>query len=167
MAIQDKYIDADAEAGSVFPAANVSGAGLIAMATTFEIAAADEDNSVYRIFKSIPASLIPAQIWINNDAIAAGTDYDIGFYKPEYGAVIDKDALADGITTLTAAHALGSEITGMTALDASYVGKTIQEIINGKLSTTTKYPNVDICLTANTVGTAAGTVSARALFIQG
>lgn len=167
MAVQDKYVDTNANAGSVFSAANVNGVGLIGMATTFELAVADDDKSVYRLFKALPSSLIPLQIWINCDEITAGTDFDLGFYKSDVGgAVIDKDALMDG-QSLTTAKALGSELTGMTALDAALVGKSIQEIINSKLSTTTKYDNVDICLTANTVGSAAGTVSVRALFLQG
>lgn len=167
MAVQDKYVNTIAEAGEKpFPAVNVNGAGLIAMATTFEVAAADDDTSVYRLFKSLPATLIPVQLWVNNDAITAGTDYDLGFYKPEKGVVIDKDSLADG-ADLSSAHAMGSELNGLTALDAVLVGKTIGEILNSKLSNTTRYDSVDICLTANTVGTAAGTISVRAIFAQG
>jgi len=166
MAVQDKYVNTNANNGDPFNSANVCGAPLIAMATTFEVAAADDDASIYRLFKSLPATLIPVQIYINNDAITAGTDYDLGFYKSESGVVIDKDSLADG-ADLSSAHAMGSELNGLTALGAEYVGKNISEILNTKLTDTTKYETVDICLTANTVGTAAGTVSVRAIFVQG
>lgn len=166
MAAVDKYVNTNAEAGTVFSAANVNGVGLVGMATTFEITDTDSDTSVYRVFKSLPSSLIPIQIDINCDKITAGTDFDLGFHKPEYGAVIDKDALMDG-QSLTTAKAIGSELNGLAALDISYIGKSIQEIINGKLSTTTKYDNVDLTLTGNTVGSATGTVSVRALFLQG
>lgn len=165
MAVEDKYVNADAEAGNPFPAEKVSGVRTISMATTFEVAAADDNGSVYRLFKSLPATLVPIQIVINNDAITAGSDYDLGFYSPIKGTVIDKDSLVDG-GDLSSAHALGSELSGLTALDQSYVGKNIGEILNGKLSNTTKYDSVDLCLTANTVGTAAGTVSVRATFAQ-
>jgi len=167
MAVENKYVNTNAQEGDhPYASANVSGAGLIAIATTFEVAAADDDASIYRLFKSLPATLIPIQIYINNDAITAGTDYDLGFYKPESGVVIDKDSLADG-ADLSSAHAMGSELNGLTALGAEYVGKNISEILNTKLSNTTKYNTVDICLTANTVGTAAGTVSVRGIFAQG
>ena len=166
MAAVDKYINAIAEEGEKpFPAVNVNGVGLVAMAATFEVAAADDDASVYRVFKSLPASLVPIDIRINNDAITAGTDYDLGFYKPEKGVVIDKDSLVDG-GDLSSAHAMGSPLSGVTALGQEYVGKNIGGILNAKLSNTTRYDSVDLCLTANTVGTAAGTISVTAIFAQ-
>lgn len=165
MAVENKYVNASAEAGEIYPSEKVSGAKTISIATTFEVAAADDDGSIYRIFKSLPATLVPIDIKINNDAITAGTDYDLGFYNPEKGTVIDKDSLVDG-GDLSSAHAVGSELSGLTALDAAYIGKNLGEILNGKLSNTTKYETVDVCLTANTVGTAAGTVSVRATFAQ-
>lgn len=167
MAVQDKYVNTDANGTDhPYPSANVSGAKVFAIATTFEVAAADDDGSIYRLFKSLPATLIPIQVWINNDAVTAGSDYDLGFYKPESGVVIDKDSLADA-ADMSSAHVMGSELNGLTALGAEYVGKNISEILNTKLSNTTKYESVDVCLTANTVGTAAGTISVRALFAQG
>ena len=167
MAVQDKYVNAIAEEGEKpFPAVNVNGANQIAMACTFEVAAADDDGSVYRLFKSLPASLVPVSIVINNDAIAAATDYDLGFYKPEKGVVIDKDSLVDG-ADINAGKAIGSELDGLLSLGIENIGKNIGEILNAKLSNTTKYDTVDLCLTANTVGTAAGTISVRAIFAQG
>ena len=168
MAVENKYVDTNAASNGEYPyrSANVSGSPVIAMATIFEVAEADSDGSVYRLFKDLPATLIPIQIWINGDAIAAATDYDLGFYKPNLGAVIDKDSLLDG-KDINAGAAMGSESNGLATLTVDLVGKTIGEILNSKLSNTTKYDSVDLCLTANTVGTAAGTIAVRAIFAQG
>lgn len=166
MSVENKYVDSNVVAGLPCRAANVTGTNIIGMATTFEVATADSDGSVYRLFKDIPVTLIPKKIELNADSITGGTDWDLGFYHVNTGAVIDKDSLLDG-TNLNSGAAAGSEVNGLSALDLALYGSDIQAIINSKLSNTTKYDSVDICLTANTVGTAAGTISTRAEFLQG
>ena len=67
------------------------------MVSTFEIAVADNDADVFRIFKNVPEKLIPTRIEVYNDAITAGTSYDLGLYKTTVGGVdgvvIDKDTM--------------------------------------------------------------------------
>lgn len=167
MAIVDRYVNATAEAGvKPFPSVNVAGVGMIGIATAFEIAAADDNTSVYRLFKSIPVTAVPVLLDINCDAITAGTDYDIGFYAPDRGVVIDKDALLDG-ADLSGGKAIGSEQSGLASLTVDLIGSSIADIILSKTGVAASYDAVDICLTGNVVGTSAGTVGVRAIFAQG
>lgn len=167
MAVEDKYVNADLEAGKHAPAVFTAGDKTLVAIATEEIAAADDDGSVYRLFKSVPHSWIPVRIEIYNDAITLGTDYDLGFYQTTVGgvagAVVDKDALADGLD-MSSAAAKGSPKDGLTTVAIDSVNKSIYELAGDTLDN--KELNYDIALTANTVGTAAGTISAIAWFVQ-
>ena len=78
-------------------AQNAQGSDLIHICTTFEVAAADDNASVYRLFPNIPSGAVMHSLRLACDAIANATDYDMGLYRPlsEGGAVVDKDILAD------------------------------------------------------------------------
>lgn len=161
MAIVDKYGNAKITAGQLAKAASSSGARPIVIVGTVEVAAADDNGSVYRVFSSVPENLIPVQIDIVCDAVTDGTDYDLGLYQVG-GAVIDKDCLMDGQTLATALTRATGQGLGLSAVGAENVVSTL-----GDLSAQTK-PDMsyDIALTANVVGTAAGTVSVVATFVQ-
>lgn len=164
MAVEDKYVGTLTAAGKLEKASLVSGGKLIAMVATEEIAAADSDGSVYRFFKSVPSNLIPVSITPVCDAITGGTDYDFGLYKVGVGgAVVEKDVLMDGQTLASAlTRATGFQL-GLANVDAANIGKTL-----GELSGQTDVdPAYDLCLTGNTVGSGAGTVSFIAFFLQG
>ena len=128
----------------------------------FEIAAADSDGDIYKVAQ-LPANLVPLDMKINNDAITAGTSYDLGLYK-ENGVVADKDLFV-AAADLSSAHAAGSELYGLSAVAIDKVGKKLWELLG--LTVNTKEENYILAFTANTVGTAAGTISLRGLFIQG
>lgn len=168
MAVLDKYADSNISGNVVNKLLTALAAGtgeLFVMAQTYEIAAADDDTSVIRFFKSVPGTLVPIFIGVANDAITAGTDYDLGFYKPDLGAVIIKDCLLNG-GDLSAAHALGlGSLNGMSAVDVANVGKKIYELAGHTI--TTRLEAYDIALTANTIGSAAGTVTVWGIFAQG
>lgn len=168
MAVEDKYVNADLEAEKLAPSAFVAGDKTLVAVATEEIAAADDDGSVYRLFKSVPHNYIPVRIEIYNDAITAGTDYDLGFYQTTVGgvagAVVDKDALADGLD-MSSAAAKGSPKDGLVTVAIENVQKRVYELAGDTLDA--KELNYDIALTANTVGSAAGTISAIAWFVQG
>lgn len=168
MAVEEKYVNSDLAADKLAPAVFTNGDKMICMLQTFETAAADDDGSVYRLWKNVPADLIPVKVEIACDAITSGTDWDLGFYEPSVagvdGAVIDKDKLADGID-LSSAVAWGSAIDGLQTLNISEVNETIYELCGHTLAT--KKLGYDIALTANTVGSAAGTISVRGWFVQG
>lgn len=126
---------------------------------TVEIAAADDDGSKYRLAR-LPANAVITSITIDNDAITGGTDFDLGVYDvPEVnsGAVIDADALADGADLSSA-----GSVSGLTAVDIANKHKKLWEVA-GIAEEANKL--VDIVLTGNTVGTAAGTVSITVSYV--
>ena len=164
MAVEDKYVGSLTASGKLVKAALVSGSNEIVMVQTEEIAAADDDGSVYRFFKSVPSSYIPTEITIMTDGITGGTDYELGLYKVGIdGAAIDIDVLM-GTQSLASAltRATGHQL-GLAAVDIANIGSTL-----GTLSAQTNVDAAyDIALTANTVGSGAGTVTIIAKFVQG
>lgn len=160
MAVENKYVDANIVAGKKsLPGSTTN--EIVAYAVTFEVAAADDDGSVYRIIKGIPSNLIPYQITICCDAITAGTDWDLGVYKTDLGAVVDKDILMDGQTLATALTRATGHQLGLKDVNVDKVGSTLATL-SGQTNPDDSY---DLALTANTVGTAAGTVSVLAEFL--
>ncbi len=155
MAVVDKYANASVEAGT--RVLNLFGRGekTTVSRQIVAVAAADDDGSVYRVLKGIPTKSRIQKIEILNSAITAGTDYDLGFYKTDKGAVIDKDVLMDGQSFATA-HAVGEEVQGNSNVALTDMTKTIGELLG--LDFNDSPSSVDLCLTANTVGTAAGTI---------
>lgn len=161
MAVEDKYVDADVEAGKKGSPIDTGGAPVLAFAGSEEIAAADDDGSIYRLAR-IPANAIPLKGEIWNDAITAGTDYDVGLYKPGVGgAAVDIDLLAAALDMSTGA-AIGSPKNGLATSPAlDEIGKTLWELLGLSEPNRQDY---DLALTANTVGSSAGTISWYFLF---
>jgi len=159
MAVQDKYVNSDVAAGNRSQGA--AGSQAWPLFVTFETLAADDDGSKYRLFKGLAADLIPVSMTIMCDAITAGTDYDVGFYKPDLGAVIDKDNLADGLDLSSASKVLD----GLKDVAIENRGKRLFELAGHTQAQ--RLPAYDIVLTANTVGSAAGTISAILWVKQG
>ncbi len=170
MAVEDKFVNAltAVAVGKKAPPIATGGAQLLALAGTFEIAAADDDGSIYRLAR-VPANMIPlfGQIW--SDAITSGTDWDLGLYKPGAGgAVVDKDLLADGVD-LSSAIAIttftNNALTNLGGADPrANVGKNLWELLG---LTKAGRQDYDLALTANTVGSAAGTISWMLLYAIG
>ena len=162
MAVVDIYSQADKESGNGkrFPAVNGSGTETFTVVGTSTVAAGDDDTSKYRVLFDIPSNAVPINICIHNTAITAGTDYDLGLYETDSGAVIDADILADGIDLSSAATIATWNNTGMTTIDIANGTQTL-----GTLSAQTDVASsYDIVLTANTVGSAAGTIRVTAEF---
>ena len=161
MAVEDKYVDANVVAGKKGSALTTgTGAQTVTMVATVAVAAADDDGSVYRVFADIPSTYVPLNICIHTTAITAGTDYDLGIYKPNGGTVVDKDILMDGQTMASALTVATWNNSGMGALTLS---NGLQSL--GTLSAQTDVDaSYDLALTANTVGTAAGTIRVTATF---
>lgn len=160
MAVEDKYVDADLAADKLASALFATGQEVVVMMATVAVAVADDDLSVYRLFKDVPASLVPIKIAIHNTVITNGTDYDLGLYETNLGAVVDKDILADGISMASARTIATDNNAGMTTIAIADGGKDLGEL-SGQ---TAVDPGYDIALTANTVGSAAGTIRATAWF---
>lgn len=168
MAVLDKFANTLTAAGKKAPALNAGGAGMFVVAGSYEIAAADDDASVIRLAR-LAANAVPilGQIWC--DALTSGTDWDLGLYKPGVGgAVVDKDLLADGVD-LSSAIAIttfsNNALTNLGGADprGSY-SKQLWELLG---LTKPARQDYDLALTANTIGSAAGTVSWFLIFAQG
>lgn len=165
MAVENKWVDAAVEAGKRGAAGKVVGGRVVTIAGTFEIAAADDNGSIYKLAK-LPANAVPVKCEINNDAITVGTDYDLGLYK-EDGTEADKDILADGLD-MSAAAAMGSEKNGLANLGGvdplTAIGKRLWELLGVSIASKGDEGYI-LAFTANTVGSSAGTVSYRFSYI--
>lgn len=137
-----KYLDSS-KSGNIF-----------ASGQSVAVAAADDDGSVYGL-AIVDSSWVPAQINIQTTAITGGTDYDLGLYEVGNGvpgAVVDKDVLMDGQTMASASQTLN----GMSAVTADKRGQELWQLLGLSADPQKKYV---LALTANTVGTAAGTIN--------
>lgn len=155
--VQNGYTDTLIDSGRAKPLKS-HGHRTITSVGSFEIAADDDDGSVYRIDR-IPADAIITKIELNADVITGGTDYELGFYDVSTsvanGAEVDKDVLL-GTTDFSSGFARGSEKNGLADVAIGNLGKKVYELL-GKTISNMK-PEYDLALTANTVGTGAGTV---------
>jgi len=117
------------------------------------IAAADDDNSVFRVCR-VHSSQRIFGVFVTNDAITGGTGYDLGFYRTaaDGGAVVDSNNLVSGATHASA-RALPTALAFATGSD---YGKRVWEIAGLTADPNLEY---DICWTATTVGSGAGTLT--------
>ena len=158
MAVVNSYVSEDTK--NVFN----RGGEVVVMETQFEVATGDDDGSIYRLFK-VNANMIPVRIDINCDAITGATDYDLGLYETleNGGAVKDADVLVDG-ADISAGKAIGSEQNGLADLTIAKIGQQIFALAgDDQAAPEMEY---DLALTANAVGTGAGTIAVRAIFVK-
>lgn len=170
MAVLDTYVTPKAVASSNAMTALdqniVKGLTLKIAIVTFELAAGDDDGSIYRVFRNLDGNIRPICILVSNDAITGGTDFDVSVYKAGIGGAVQgaTDLLNGTAISLASARAAliqGTSANGLAALAIENIGKKLFELVSH--TEATKLPAYDIALTANTVGTAAGTVT-MALF---
>lgn len=130
---------------------------------TVEVAAADDNDSVYRLFRVHSSWRIDA-IEIACDAITGGTAFDIGLYDVADGAVVTSQQ-----TRFASAVDLSSALTRVdktyeaTATDISKVEKRLWDFM-GLAADTNKF--YDLAMTATTVGTGAGTITAWLTYVR-
>ena len=167
MAVINAYTDADLAAGKLGNPAQISGAEVQAVNFSFEVDAADDDGSIFRVLKSLNPNLIPIKFEINNDSITGGTDYDVGLYETivdgASGPVIIQDVFAATLD-MSSGAANGSEKNGLANVAIEDLPKKLYE--HGGQDVNTKKQGYDIAFTGVTVG-AGGTISGRFWFIQG
>ena len=127
---------------------------------TVEVAAADDDGSVYRMVR-VPSNARISKVEYANDAMTAATVYDLGVYRTaaDGGAVVSQEAFASDLD-LSSAHALTDVTFEATATDISKIEQELWQRLG-----LTSDPGVmyDICFTGSTVGSAAGTISLRVI----
>lgn len=173
MAVRNEYIcgttyrNADGSLKKLDRPSRQLGSQLFTFRGTFEVAAGDDDASIFRI-ATLPSEAVIFDVKIATDGLTNGTDWDLGFYNPLSGAggdglEVDKDILMDGQTLASAA-----DFGNPTALDGmdnvaieDQGNKTIWELLGKSISAVprTAQNQYDLALTANTIGTAGGTVA--------
>lgn len=133
---------------------------------TVEIAAADDNNSVYRVGR-VHSSWRISDIIRFNDAITSGTDFDVGLYDTAAngGAVINVNAFADAVS-LASASVTGTNDIYEAGSDVG-VEDIEQEVwqMAGLSSDPNKF--MDVCYTGVTVGSGAGTLSVKIRYVDG
>lgn len=166
MAVEDKYVDTNVEAGGVGLAAYVQGKSVKKIRKTFEVAAADDNGSVYRVFPNFNPSAIILNITVVNDAITSGTDYGLGVYHPDSrgGAVVNKDLFAAGLD-MSSGATVASPKNGMADINIDSIHKPLYELMG--LTIDQIKGGYDIAFTADTVGSAAGTITTTIEYIDG
>lgn len=158
----DAFVDSQRQNGLPARAHESGGVCPKVRTITFETAAADAAGDVKRLF-TVGAHEIPLRCYIINDAIAGATDIDLGLYRPNLGAVVDKDALLDG-ADISAGKAWSAAVDGLAALGVEERGtKSFYDIANDVATTDVigHLPNdsYDFCLTQNSDVSAAGTIT--------
>lgn len=124
---------------------------------TVEVAAADDDNSVFRMVR-VPSNARICSVELFNDAITGGTAYHVGAFRTaaDGGAAIDNDVFATSVD-LSSARVAPLDVV-FEALNIDLIERRLWQILG--LTSDPGYM-VDIGLFAATIGTAAGTISLR------
>lgn len=126
-----------------------------------EVAAADEDGSVYRCVR-LPSGAVVLRIEVLNDAITAGTGYDIGLYRTarDGGAAVNDDVFA---TTIDMSTARTLPFDAM--FEVQDIDKSEKRLWEHAALTADPFYEYDLCLTADVVGSAAGTIVLRVYWV--
>src|SRR5688572_21365933 len=87
--------NADATQPRVITPSYLAGGTLRVSQGMSEVAAADSDGSVYRMVR-LPSNAVVYRLEVLNDAITAGTGYDIGIYRTavDGGEAVNDDLFA-------------------------------------------------------------------------
>ncbi len=140
----------------------LAGAPLLISKGICEVLAADDNGSVYR-FVRLPSNAVIHDIRIKNDAITGGTAYDCGVYETagNGGAAVDDDLFASAVD-ISAGNTTWLDMrneAGTTGV-IDYNDDPLWVILDAGAATLSADPNkqYDICLTADTVGSGAGTI---------
>lgn len=132
---------------------------------TVEIAAADDNGSVYRMARLRSSDRV-SQLTVFSDAITGGSNFDLGLYRTadDGGAVVDADLFGSALD-LTSGSVAGADFTfESAATDIAKIEKRLWELLGLSADPQVDY---DVALTGATVGSAAGTVSLRVRFTGG
>lgn len=155
MATDTYTADANRE---VYTSSLVNGGKLVGVVASYKVGTtALASGDVIRMFKSIDANLIPLELTIST---TGGYTADVGIYHENGGDVVDVDALADGITSASAAV---RNVDAMAAVTVPNMNKSLSELVNLDRA---KYPAVDVALTLGAALAANATVVLKGLFLQ-
>jgi glycine cleavage system aminomethyltransferase T len=140
----------------------IAGARLREEVGTLEVAAADDDGSVFR-FARVRSSDRVSSIEIFNDAITGGTAYEVGLHRTaaDGGAAVDHDLFATAVSMATARVA-PLDVT-FEALDIIRIEQPLWQMLGLSAD---PYIDYDVTMTATTIGTAPGTISVRLRYVD-
>lgn len=125
---------------------------------TVEAAAADDNNSVYRMVR-VPSNARITSILLASDAVTGSTDINVGVYQTAAngGAVVSDNVFGDAVD-LSSATGFTEVLLETTATDIDKVEKRLWELLGLSADPLRDY---DIALTAIAAASAAGTYSMK------
>lgn len=135
---------------------------LLEAVATVEVAAADDNNSVYRMVRLRSSDRI-SQVTIWNDAMTGATDWDLGIYRTtaDGGAAVTVDCYAQAVD-------INAGLSGTELLfevnNIDKVEKRVWEILGLSEDPNLEY---DLCLTGVAAGSGAGTITLRVRYVSG
>lgn len=165
MAVENKYVHAglvDATRETV-PAHIAQGTNVACIQGTFEVAAADDNDSIYRFIKGIPAGVIPVALEIACDAVTGMSDVNVGLYKTNLGDVVDENVLADALD-LSSAITFAAPKDGLKDVNIADRQKTLWELAGQTIRN--KATVFDIAMKAVAAASTAGTISYKFWFLN-
>lgn len=136
----------------VMPQAKTVRGSILSTTAIVSIATTDNANSTWRIAR-LPSNTLLHQITVSTTAQTGSTDFNLGVaYAPDKvsGSVILDNCLADALTLATASKA----IDGLNNVSVANSAKELWELAGLTVDPKTE---LDIILTAITIGTAGGT----------
>lgn len=143
----------------------VMGGVLREQVATVEIAAADCDNSVYRMFR-VHSSWRLSELSYFSDTLTSAVDSDWGFYDTAEngGAVVNINALADAANIATASL-VGVQLLWEGGSDNGVedIETRIWQMVGGLTEDPKKF--YDLAVTVVSIGGATGTLSARLRYV--
>ena len=129
---------------------------------TVPVAAADNDADVVRLCR-VRSNWSIKHIWIYNDAITAGTDYDVGLYTIDGGALVDVDAYENTVDLSSARTAVPYDA----AFGTRNINLVNQQVWQDAGATTDPNIEYDLAMLANTIGSAAGDITVIVEYTDG
>jgi len=164
------YVNADLIAGKLAASANLAGQQNYSAVITYSKTASDNDTSVLRFVKAIPANAIIRDVRILNAAISGCTAVAVGFYAVQKadgtgGAIVGSGNQLAAALDLSSARASGAEGSAVTAVSQANRAKRVYELAGH--TEVTKLDAYDLALTLTTGGTNTGVITLLVDYIQG
>jgi len=155
--------NADAAPVDLTPA-YVSHGRLRSQVAKVEVAVADDNASVFRLFRVWSGWRIE-KIEIGSDALGTAAAYEVGVYQTAEngGAVVDADEFASAVS-LVGATVMTDVTYEAVATEIDKIEQPLWERIGLTADSKRWY---DIALTATTAGDAAGTIAGRITYVDG
>lgn len=130
---------------------------------TIEIGSTDSDNSIYRMVP-VYSSWSIKHVWLWNDAVSGGSDFDLGVYLPsgDGGAAVDVNAFADAVDMSSARVApldLAFEVR-----DIANINQQVWQAAGLAVDPKRFY---DLAFTAITIGSGGGTLTLAVHYTDG